>query len=430
MTDLGSANELEIKGNYGLAGALLLGDLNAGTWAPVPLPNTAGNNGNGVGPNGDFVYWTAGCPPCEIYRYSAGIATQLTSWGARSLYPDTDGVNVAYQQDTTSGGTHTLALRLVTSGGDVLLADYAGYNYSAIPLRDYVTNGGWTAFVKPLNGAFNVWRRAPDGTISQASFFGTNATIDALNDDGAVTIRNASRLWLAQPTGALQQVSQSQFVGTRSFWRDGDLHVIIGGSVFKWVPAPTISAQPSNQTATFGQTATFSVTVSGTGPFTYQWYIGTSGDTSNPIGGATSSSYTTPPVSGPLTSPTRYWVRVTGPTANVDSTDAVVTIAFTDDPLVAGVTMIKAVHVAELRARIDGVRGKFALSAFSYSEPSITAGVSIVLAQAILELRTALAQAYTAAAQTPPSYMTSPTPGVTILAADIASLRSAIVAIE
>ena len=44
----------------------------------------------------------------------------------------------------------------------------------------------------------------------------------------------------------------------------------------------------------------------GTGPLSYQWYVGASGNTASPIGGATSNSYTTPP----LTITTNYWVRV------------------------------------------------------------------------------------------------------------------------
>jgi hypothetical protein len=431
VTTVAEATRLQVKGDYALVGNQLFGDLNAGTWETVPVGSIA--NGSGVGPNGDFVY--AAGTPRQIFRYRAGVPTQLTSTAVASVSPDTDGVNVAYKQ--INGAQDTLAIRLVTAGGDdILLADLTGYdNYFASPPHDYVTNGGWTAFTKPVGGFLQVWKRAPDGTISQVSFFGSDATIDALSSDGAVSIRNQHRLWLASPTGAVQEVSQwhnalatpdGGRIGTRSFFRDGDLYVLIGASAFKFVPAPAITAQPSNQTVAFGQTATLSVTVSGTGPFTYQWYVGTSGDTSNPIAGATSSSYTTPP----LTSPTRYWVRVTGPTGTVDSADALVTIAFTDDPIVAGVTIIQAVHVTELRTRIDAVRAKYGLAAFAYSEPSITAGVSLVMAQAILELRAALAQAYTAAGQTPPSYVTSPAAGMPVLAADIASLRLAITAIE
>jgi Immunoglobulin I-set domain len=53
--------------------------------------------------------------------------------------------------------------------------------------------------------------------------------------------------------------------------------------------APSITQQPSNQTVTAGQTATFSVTAVGTTPLAYQWQ-----KAATPINGATSASYTTP----------------------------------------------------------------------------------------------------------------------------------------
>lgn len=53
--------------------------------------------------------------------------------------------------------------------------------------------------------------------------------------------------------------------------------------------APTITAQPSNQTVTAGQTATFSVAATGTAPLTYQWQKNAAA-----ITGATATSYTTP----------------------------------------------------------------------------------------------------------------------------------------
>jgi hypothetical protein len=53
--------------------------------------------------------------------------------------------------------------------------------------------------------------------------------------------------------------------------------------------APTITAQPASQSVTVGQTATFSVTATGTAPLTYQWQ-----KNSGNISGATAASYTTP----------------------------------------------------------------------------------------------------------------------------------------
>jgi hypothetical protein len=52
--------------------------------------------------------------------------------------------------------------------------------------------------------------------------------------------------------------------------------------------APSITAQPANQTVVIGQPATFTVTASGTAPLAFQWQKGGA-----PISGATASSYTT-----------------------------------------------------------------------------------------------------------------------------------------
>jgi hypothetical protein len=52
--------------------------------------------------------------------------------------------------------------------------------------------------------------------------------------------------------------------------------------------APTITTQPANQTVTAGQTASFSVTATGTAPLSYQW-----NRSGTAISGATSSTYTT-----------------------------------------------------------------------------------------------------------------------------------------
>ena len=53
--------------------------------------------------------------------------------------------------------------------------------------------------------------------------------------------------------------------------------------------APTVTSDPANRTVTEGQTASFSVTASGTGPLSYQWQ-----KNGVDIVGAKGSSYTTP----------------------------------------------------------------------------------------------------------------------------------------
>jgi hypothetical protein len=71
-----------------------------------------------------------------------------------------------------------------------------------------------------------------------------------------------------------------------------------------------------------GQSSTISVNATGSGPLTYQWFTGNSGDTSNPIPSATNSFVTVSP-----TVTTSYWVRVTGQCAPVaDSRNVTVTV--------------------------------------------------------------------------------------------------------
>jgi subtilisin family serine protease len=104
---------------------------------------------------------------------------------------------------------------------------------------------------------------------------------------------------------------------------------------------------------------------------------------------------------------------------------------FTDDPLTAGATPIKAVHFTELRSRIDALRVRFGLAAFPWTDASLGFG-STAKAVHLTELRTALQQAYVVAGQAAPTF-TDPTivPGSTFIkVAHITELRDAVLALE
>jgi hypothetical protein len=101
---------------------------------------------------------------------------------------------------------------------------------------------------------------------------------------------------------------------------------------------------------------------------------------------------------------------------------------FTDAPLTAGVTIIKAVHVTELRARIDAERAERGLSPFPWST-NVIVGATI-RAVDITDMREALRQAYVAASLTPPTYSDAGlAAGMMIRAAHITELRSAALAL-
>jgi len=87
--------------------------------------------------------------------------------------------------------------------------------------------------------------------------------------------------------------------------------------------APAITSQPEGTTVTVGGQATLTVVASGSQPFAYQWYEGSSGATADPVAGATSASFTTPP----LDATTSYWVRVSNACGTADSVTATVTVS-------------------------------------------------------------------------------------------------------
>ncbi len=109
-----------------------------------------------------------------------------------------------------------------------------------------------------------------------------------------------------------------------------------------------------------------------------------------------------------------------------------VTGGFTDDPIVAGVTPVRAVHFTELRARIDALREEAGLGRFRWTDPVLRAGVTPVRLVHLLELREALGAAYTAAGRAEPRWTdAAPTAGTTpIRAAHLTELRAAVVALE
>jgi hypothetical protein len=190
---------------------------------------------------------------------------------------------------------------------------------------------------------------------------------------------------------------------------------------------PTITAQPQSQGIASGQTALLSVVATGTAPLSYQWYVGTSGTSSTPIAGATVSIYTTPA----LTGTTNYWVRVSNSFGSpAASNTARLTLVFSDDVLTAGSNLIRAVHITELRQRIDVLRQRGGVSPFAWTDP-VLSGVFMKTVH-ILELRAALGGVYSAAGRTPPAY-TDPAlvAGQTaIKAIHISELRAAVVALE
>jgi Abnormal spindle-like microcephaly-assoc'd, ASPM-SPD-2-Hydin/Immunoglobulin domain/Immunoglobulin I-set domain len=114
--------------------------------------------------------------------------------------------------------------------------------------------------------------------------------------------------------------------------------------------APSITTQPPSQTIVAGQTATFSVTASGTAPLSYQWRKNGAA-----IGGATSSSYTTP-VESTSDNGAQFTVVVSNSVGSVTSNTATLTVnAATPGALTASTTSLAFGNVIVSSNSILGV---------------------------------------------------------------------------
>jgi hypothetical protein len=133
---------------------------------------------------------------------------------------------------------------------------------------------------------------------------------------GATASSYATPATTMQDNGAQFHVIVSNPVGSVN---SNAVSLTVNGAAVK----PTITQQPANLTVNIGQTATFSVTATGTAPLSYQWQKGTTN-----IANATSSSYTTPATTS-ADNNTQYRVVVTNSAGNATSNAATLTVTST-----------------------------------------------------------------------------------------------------
>jgi FtsP/CotA-like multicopper oxidase with cupredoxin domain len=150
------------------------------------------------------------------------------------------------------------------------------------PILVRLLNAGIDAHIPTLNNGGDLQLIGEDGQAapyirnSSVVFMPALKTVDALwtpATDGTYAIYDR-RLGVANPS----QSSSGMF----AFLKVAPAGTVLG---------PTVIAGPGSRSVFVGDSATFSVVVSGTGPFTYQWLKGTT-----PVSGATGSSYSIPAV--------------------------------------------------------------------------------------------------------------------------------------
>lgn len=169
---------------------------------------------------------TGGDSSRSIQRYRAGVFSVLVSDPNVTFdYPQTDGTNVCCI--TFPPATHSLVF--LTNGATKKIADD--------PIV-YQMNNGWIAYTRDAgSGQYQVWRRAPDGTTVQLTFFGSSSTLGALAPNGDVAFYNNSHLYISKGSWPPVDVglTPESYLGPylRPFWQDGCWYARMGDTLFR-----------------------------------------------------------------------------------------------------------------------------------------------------------------------------------------------------
>lgn len=271
------------------------------SWAQIKLPTT--NNSNisaiGVAPGNSDIVWV-GHNNGDVYVSTNGTAV-TPSW-------------------TRVDGTGNLPNRVVHSiaidpaDSQSVFVSFAGYSPESLWRS---TNGGATWADSTGTGLSGL----PEAPIRWVTFHPFIAGwVYAASDVGVFASEDSGASWTSPHDGP------SNVAVFQLFWMDSTLVAVTHGrgmyTLTTVTTAPAFSKRPLSQGVLPGQTVVFNIAVIGVPPFTFQWYRGHSGDTSNPIGGATGTSFST----GPLNTTTSFWVRVTNPVGSADSPTATLTL--------------------------------------------------------------------------------------------------------
>ena len=196
---------------------------------------------------------------------------------------------------------------------------------------------------------------------------------------------------------------------------------------------PSITTQPANQTVNVGQSASFSVVASGTAPLSYQWQ-----KNGSPIGGATSSSYTTPATTS-ADNGASFQVVVSNAAGNTPSNSATLTVQ-SSAPSITTQPANQTVNVGQTATFSVVASGTAPLSyqwqkngsaitgatSASYTTPATTAADNASTFRVVVSNAAGNTPSSTATltVQSPPSITTQPA-GVTVTAGQTANFSVA-----
>ncbi|PAW70415.1 MAG: hypothetical protein B9S35_15250, partial [Opitutia bacterium Tous-C5TDCM] len=251
--------------------------------ASQPEPSTIGS-----GQTATLSVTVAGPEPLVYQWYQGGLGVTTTPVGTNSTTLTTPPL--------TANTTYWVRVRNDSGSVDSLAASvYVSPSITVQPISTSVSSGRTATLSVSATGPgqlFYQWYQGAFGTTT--SPVGTNMamyTTPALTDT------------------AIYWVRVSNSAGS------------VDSSIVTITVGPSITTQPASTKVAGGSTAKLDVAAIGTAPLTYQWYQGSSGDTTSPVGGNSTSLTTTA-----LLNTGFYWVRVSNSAGSVDSSTAVITV--------------------------------------------------------------------------------------------------------
>ena len=207
---------------------------------------------------------------------------------------------------------------------------------TSLSLTDSLTSIGWYAFLG-CTGLTNV--TIPDSvtSIGGHAFWNCTGLTSVIIGSGVTSIESEAFQYSSALSSVIFEGDAPATFGTNVFDNTAPNFTIYyyGGSTGFTSPwkgystvaletAPRFTVQPFSRLVASGSTTTLSAAASGSPVPTFQWHLGESGDTSHPISGATSATYTTPP----LTATARYWVRASNARGSADSRTAIAAVGW------------------------------------------------------------------------------------------------------
>lgn len=259
--------------------------------------------------------------PADNTNYYLRLTSQV-GCGAETSSPVALAVAPPSLPTATTSGTKNIDAYnyVITNGSCNLIA-------AALPSGSSQTYGNTSATVTidpsvqtAPNGRPSVQRRYsitppsnPSGTTATVTLYFTQAEFTAFNTatsesnlpvDAADAAGNKANIRVLQvrPNGTQETIDPADnnivWNSTYNYWQVTFPVTGLGSFYLQSVPCNVTTTTPANATTCLGSTASFTTTTSGTGPFTYQWYKGTTtlsnGTTSNgsTISGATSATLT------------------------------------------------------------------------------------------------------------------------------------------